>query len=129
MEVGEVTEKITVEATAELIQTEKNSVESVIEEKQIRELPLIGRDPVQRYKCGLRIPSLAEWRLGVRRATQPDVREPQRLIHSCLGNFAVAAGPPTESEQELEAELDVSGIAHRAIPHSEARAGDIGIEG
>ena len=47
LEVGEVTQKITVEATAELVQTEKGSVESVIEEKQIRELPLNGRNPVE----------------------------------------------------------------------------------
>src|SRR6266536_3914611 len=47
LEVGEVTQRITVEATTELIQTEKGSVESVIEEKQIRELPLNGRNPVE----------------------------------------------------------------------------------
>ncbi|PYV86399.1 MAG: hypothetical protein DMG05_19800, partial [Acidobacteria bacterium] len=47
LEVGEVTQKITVEATAELIQTEKSSLETVVEEKQIRELPLNGRNPVE----------------------------------------------------------------------------------
>ncbi|MEW5979482.1 MAG: TonB-dependent receptor [Acidobacteriota bacterium] len=47
LEVGEVTEKITVEAQGELIQTEKGSVESTIGAKQIVELPLNGRSPVE----------------------------------------------------------------------------------
>ncbi|PYV08596.1 MAG: hypothetical protein DMG07_25380, partial [Acidobacteria bacterium] len=46
LEVGQVSEKITVEAQAELLQTEKGSVESIISEKTIRELPLNGRDPI-----------------------------------------------------------------------------------
>jgi Carboxypeptidase regulatory-like domain len=45
--VGEITDKVTVEATAELIQTEKGSVESTIEQKQILDLPLNGRNPVE----------------------------------------------------------------------------------
>jgi outer membrane receptor protein involved in Fe transport len=47
LEVGEVSEKVTVEATAELVQTEKGSVESVVTQKQILELPLSGRNPVE----------------------------------------------------------------------------------
>ena len=34
-------------ATAELVQTDRSSVSTVVEEKQIRELPLNGRNPVQ----------------------------------------------------------------------------------
>jgi hypothetical protein len=47
LKVGEVTEQINVEATAELVQTDRSSVSTVVEEKQIRELPLNGRNPVQ----------------------------------------------------------------------------------
>ncbi len=47
LKVGDVTEQIRVEGTAELIQTERSSVSTVVEEKQIRELPLNGRNPVQ----------------------------------------------------------------------------------
>ena len=45
--VGEISDKVTVEATAELIQTEKGSLESVVAQKQIVELPLNGRNPVE----------------------------------------------------------------------------------
>jgi outer membrane receptor protein involved in Fe transport len=47
LEVGEMSEKVTVEAQAELLQTEKGSVETILEEKVIRELPLNGRNPTQ----------------------------------------------------------------------------------
>ncbi len=47
LEVGEINQKVTVEAQAEMIQTEKGSVESVVEQKQILELPLNGRNPVE----------------------------------------------------------------------------------
>lgn len=47
LEVGQVTESIVVESTAELMQTEKSSVGAVVQEKQIRDLPLNGRNPVQ----------------------------------------------------------------------------------
>lgn len=47
LQVGDVKEQVSVEATAELIQTEKASVEGVVEQKQIRDLPLNGRNPVQ----------------------------------------------------------------------------------
>ena len=47
LEVGEVTEQITVEAAAELLQTEKSSVEAGVGQKQIRDLPLNGRNPLQ----------------------------------------------------------------------------------
>jgi len=47
LEVGEITEQVTIEAAAELIQTEKASVEGVVVQKQIQELPLNGRNTVQ----------------------------------------------------------------------------------
>lgn len=47
LEVGEVTEEVRVEAGAELVQTERASLESVIEEKQIRDLPLLGRNAIE----------------------------------------------------------------------------------
>ena len=47
LQVGDVTEQVSVEATAELIQTEKASVEGVVQTRQITMLPLNGRNPVQ----------------------------------------------------------------------------------
>ncbi len=47
LEVGEITENITVEAAAELLQTEKSSVEAIVGQKQVRDLPLNGRNPLQ----------------------------------------------------------------------------------
>jgi hypothetical protein len=47
LEIGEVSDKVTVEGEAELVQTEKGSVESIVEQKQILELPLSGRNPVE----------------------------------------------------------------------------------
>lgn len=44
---GEVVQQVNVEGSAELIQTDRSSVSTVVEEKQIRELPLNGRNPVQ----------------------------------------------------------------------------------
>src|SRR5207247_10086002 len=46
LEVGQVTQTISVEGQAELIQTEKGSIETIVEEKAIRELPLNGRSPI-----------------------------------------------------------------------------------
>ncbi len=47
LQVGDVKEQVSVEDKAELIQTDKASVEGVVEQKQIRDLPLNGRNPVQ----------------------------------------------------------------------------------
>jgi hypothetical protein len=47
LQVGDVAEQVVVQGAAELIQTEKASVEGVVEQKQIRDLPLNGRNPVQ----------------------------------------------------------------------------------
>jgi len=42
---GDVTQEITVEANAELLQTERGSVDTIIQMQQIRELPLSNRNP------------------------------------------------------------------------------------
>ncbi len=47
LKIGDVKEQVTVEAATALIQTEKASVETAIEEKQIRDLPLNGRNPIE----------------------------------------------------------------------------------
>jgi len=47
LQVGEVSDKVTVEARVELLQTEKGSLETIVEQKQIVELPLNGRNPVE----------------------------------------------------------------------------------
>ncbi|WP_031501055.1 TonB-dependent receptor [Bryobacter aggregatus] len=44
--VGDVAETVAVEATAEVLQTEKTSVETVVQMRQIRELPLATRNPL-----------------------------------------------------------------------------------
>jgi hypothetical protein len=43
---GDVSQEITVEANAELLQTERGSVDTIIQMHQIRELPLSNRNPV-----------------------------------------------------------------------------------
>lgn len=45
--VGDVAEQVNVAATVELVQTDRSSVSAVIAEKQIRDLPLNGRNPIQ----------------------------------------------------------------------------------
>ncbi|MBI1790424.1 MAG: carboxypeptidase regulatory-like domain-containing protein, partial [Acidobacteria bacterium] len=47
LRIGDVQEKVTVEAGIELMQTEKVSIEAAIEEKQIRDLPINGRNPIE----------------------------------------------------------------------------------
>jgi len=47
LEVGDVTERVNVETSVELVQTERGAVESVVEQRQIRDLPLNGRNPVE----------------------------------------------------------------------------------
>jgi hypothetical protein len=46
LEVGQVSEQVTVESTAELLQTERSGVQTVVQMQQIRELPLSIRNPV-----------------------------------------------------------------------------------
>jgi hypothetical protein len=45
--VGDVKQQVTVEASASAVQTERASIEKTIEIKEIRDLPLNGRNPVQ----------------------------------------------------------------------------------
>jgi len=47
LEVGDVTENINVEGVAELLQTEKSSVEATVQQRQIRDLPINGRNPLE----------------------------------------------------------------------------------
>src|SRR5215467_3098077 len=47
LEVGQVGEKVTVEATADLIQTENAAAGGIVGSKTIQEMPLNGRDVVQ----------------------------------------------------------------------------------
>ncbi len=47
LKLGDVKEQVTVEASGTTIQTEKASVETAIDEKQIRDLPLNGRNPIE----------------------------------------------------------------------------------
>ena len=47
LKVGDVKQQVTVQADAEMVQTERASVETTVEQKQIRELPLNGRIAVQ----------------------------------------------------------------------------------
>jgi len=47
LSIGDVKQEITVQGGTELLQTERASVETAIEQKQIRDLPLNGRDPIQ----------------------------------------------------------------------------------
>ena len=47
LQVGDVNEKITVEATADLLQTEKADTGGIVEAKTIQELPLNGRDVIE----------------------------------------------------------------------------------
>lgn len=46
LEIGQMSEQITVVGTEPLLQTERSSVQTVVEMKQIRELPLSSRNPV-----------------------------------------------------------------------------------
>src|SRR5215510_97031 len=47
LELGEIAERVHVEASTELVQTERGVVDAVIEQRQIRDLPLNGRNPVE----------------------------------------------------------------------------------
>jgi Carboxypeptidase regulatory-like domain len=94
--IGDVKQQVTVEAGVELVQTEHASVEVAIEQKQIRDLPLNGRDPVQMVAL---VPGMRY--LGV---TQANVggRQVQGLgAHSDATQFSIdgmdANDPSTES--------------------------------
>ena len=62
LEIGEVTETIEVVAQAPLLQTQEGSAGTVMENQQILELPLNGRDYLQlaRISAGVTPPARAE---------------------------------------------------------------------
>src|SRR5687767_8900964 len=47
LQVGDVAERITVEARTGMLQTEQGSLETIVEQKQTGKLPLNGRNPVR----------------------------------------------------------------------------------
>src|SRR6266849_3489832 len=47
LEVGDLAERVHVEANTELVETERGAVDAVIQQRQIRDLPLNGRNPVE----------------------------------------------------------------------------------
>jgi hypothetical protein len=61
VKVGDLTEQVTVEATAEVMQTEKSSVEATVGQKQIRDLPLNGRNVLQLVTL---VPGMQFWGRG-----------------------------------------------------------------
>jgi hypothetical protein len=61
LEVGDVKEQVSVAATTELLQTDKSSIEDVVEQKQIRDLPLNGRNPVQLVSLAPGMQYLGQW--------------------------------------------------------------------
>lgn len=66
LEVGEIAEQVSVSAEVALVQTDKTAVEGVIEQKQIRDLPLNGRNPVQLASLvpGMRFMGKSGYELG-----------------------------------------------------------------
>jgi hypothetical protein len=98
--VGDVRQEVTVQAGVELIQTERASVESAIEQKQIRDLPLIGRNPVQLVAL---IPGMRF--LGVTQGTVQGVQVQGLGQHSDAAQFSIdgmsANDPSTESGMAL----------------------------
>lgn len=66
LEVGQITEQVTVHSSLELVQTDKSSVEMTVEERQIRDLPLNGRNPIELVNLtpGMRFLSKGGFDLG-----------------------------------------------------------------
>lgn len=60
LEVGQASERVTIEASAEVVQTEKATVETVVQMQQIRELPLPTRNPLALVAMvpGMRVDSI-----------------------------------------------------------------------
>ena len=94
--VGDVKQQVTVQASVELVQTERASVEATIEQKQIRDLPLNGRNPVQLVGIvpGMRF-------LGVTQANVGGVQVQGLGQHSDATQFSIdgmtANDPSTEA--------------------------------
>jgi len=94
LELGELNEEVTIEASGELLQTEKAEVGGLVEEATIRELPLNGRDVIE----------LVELVPGMRYA----------------GKSLEPANGPTSNVQGLghrddQAEFRVDGVASNAV--------------
>src|SRR5205085_1912667 len=94
--VGDIKQQVTVQSSVELVQTERASVEVAIEQKQIRDLPLNGRDPVQMVAL---VPGMRY--LGINQANVGG-RQVQGLgAHSDATQFSIdgmdANDPSTES--------------------------------
>ena len=96
LEVGQVNEKVTVEATADLLQTEKADVGGVVEARTIQELPLNGRDVVE----------LTELVPGV-------IYEGRTMTTSCAdGNMANVQGLGHRDDQT---EFRLDGVASNSV--------------
>ena len=88
LEVGDVTEEVSVVGGAPLLQTERSSVQTVMQMEQIRELPLSTRNPVVLVNLvpgmrftGIGRPETRLHRAGLRHAIEPDrvpARRPER---------------------------------------------------
>lgn len=93
---GDVKQEVTVQAAAEVIQTERASVEMSISQKQIRELPLLGRDPLQMVNL---VPGLRY--LGVTQANVQGRQMQGMGQHSDATQFSIdgasANDPSTET--------------------------------
>ena len=82
LEVGQVSEKVTVESTADLIQTENAVAGGTIQAATIQELPLNGRDVVQvsQFVPGVRYGGRDLHKLlrGRKQLQRPGIRTPRR---------------------------------------------------
>jgi hypothetical protein len=96
LQVGDVNERVTVESTADLLQTEKAETGGVVEQRTIQELPLSGRDVIE--LTGL----------------LPGVRyEGRSLTTSCAdGNSSSVQGLGHRDDQT---EFRVDGVASNAV--------------
>ncbi|HXI38341.1 MAG TPA: carboxypeptidase-like regulatory domain-containing protein, partial [Bryobacteraceae bacterium] len=96
LQVGEVNERVTVEAITDLLQTEKAETGGVVEQRTIQELPLNGRDVIE----------LTEMVPGVR-------YEGRSLSTACAdGNTSAVQGLGHRSDQT---EFRVDGVASNAV--------------
>ncbi|HYM05879.1 MAG TPA: carboxypeptidase regulatory-like domain-containing protein [Terriglobales bacterium] len=96
LQVGDVNERVTVESTADLLQTEKAETGGVVEQRTIQELPLNGRDVIE----------LTELVPGVR-------YEGRSLSTACAdGNTSMVQGLGHRDDQT---EFRVDGVASNAV--------------
>jgi hypothetical protein len=96
LQLGQVNENVTVEASADLLQTEKSDTGGVVESRTIQELPLNGRDVVE----------LTELVPGVR-------YEGRSFTSSCAdGNMSSVQGL---SHRDDQTEFRVDGVASNSV--------------